>query len=35
VAGQQVVADGRCTTVDLAEARAQVQRAAARIATDQ
>jgi 5-methylthioadenosine/S-adenosylhomocysteine deaminase len=35
VAGQQVVADGRCTTVDLAEARAQVQRSAARIATEQ
>jgi hypothetical protein len=34
VAGQQVVAEGHCTTVDLAEARAQVQRSAARIATD-
>jgi len=34
VAGQQVVADGRCTTVDLAEARSRVQRAAARVASE-
>ena len=33
VAGRQVVADGVCTTVDLAEARRHVQSAAARIAT--
>jgi 5-methylthioadenosine/S-adenosylhomocysteine deaminase len=32
VAGERVVADGRCTTVDLAEARAHVQRSAARLA---
>lgn len=32
VAGRQVVADGVCTTVDLAEARARVQAAATRLA---
>lgn len=32
VAGQQVVAGGVCTTVDLAEARARVQRSAAALA---
>jgi 5-methylthioadenosine/S-adenosylhomocysteine deaminase len=33
VAGRQVVVDGVCTTVDLAEARRQVQAAAVRIST--
>lgn len=32
VAGRQVVADGVCTTVDVPEARARVQQAAARLA---
>jgi 5-methylthioadenosine/S-adenosylhomocysteine deaminase len=34
VAGRQVVADGACTTVDVAEARRRVQAAAARLAAD-
>jgi 5-methylthioadenosine/S-adenosylhomocysteine deaminase len=32
VSGEQVVADGACTTVDIPEARARVQQAAARLA---